>query len=1340
MKKILKTYLRRLTNLSANNRSLLLLRLISDQFIDIHDFDYLLNDPSFEIIKQLIGQKNKIDLTPQIDSRDKQSNEISIKLKKLQRIERFIYEERGAKDLYVGWPFVRGKFADGSLVRCPLLFFPVDILLEGGMWKLVNRKGVNVTFNKTFLLAYSYYNQIEVDEELVERVFDDLDKDSTVFRTSLYQLIRQSPVEVNFNQENFIDKLIGFKNFRKAEFDDSEKNGVIKLFPEAVLGIFPQAGSHLMPDYLTLLENESDNDIEDFFKRREVEDLKDINSQFDRYRFLQKVKEEQMFTPFKIDAFQENALKAVKSGNSIVVQGPPGTGKSQLICNLISDFISRGKNVLIVSQKRAALDVVYQRLREKKMDDFCALVHDFKNDRKDIYQNIDRQIDSLDEYKMLNSSIDAIQIERKFLQGGRRIDQLVEELEEFKFSLFDEKEAGISIKELYLTSNPDAPSINIKQEYKYFKLEDVDDFSRRLRFYTAYAVQFSKPDYPWRDRESFSQYQLSDLKHLKKIISEIPAYQQEVQEKVKSLINAELPLEVCEAIMDNQENINKFLDEVKEPKAYKYFQHMISFKDADTDQLWLSNIERVMMDCYKGEGPELSLKTQELGRFQEILRRALRVRKNLFSWIKWKLFSKDKLFISRVLVANGLKNNRKGFRTLVEKFDSRLNLEHNISKLKESPWVTDLPKKHDKIAYQNWFYCQKKALNAKLFFTSLRNFKRYFNVQMYDYESLRKKFREFLSIIEDTPVKRATWQKYLTSNQINTILAKPTHAERLIEVLEKDFDSLCEQDKLWEEFKPHEMEVIQKLFERVETLSEENISDLFQNSLRLAWIEHIETKFPVLRAVSSLKFQKMVQELQEMVNQKHAMSSEITLLKARERTYQDVEYNRLNNLVTYRDLGHQVRKKRRVWPIRKLIANYFDEIFDLIPCWMASPESISAIFSMKELFDLVVFDEASQCFVEKGIPAMYRGKQIVIAGDDKQLKPNELYKVRWDEDSDDIPELEIDSLLNLADKYLMQVHLNGHYRSKSLDLIDFSNRYFYNGGLKMLPDFKDINLGEPAIKYIKVDGIWENNTNVIEAEKVVSLVRDLNKESPDKEMGIVTFNAKQQELIYDLLESNIADADWSIPNNIFIKNIENVQGDEKDIIIFSTAYAPDPQGKLTIQFGSLNLPGGENRLNVAVTRAREAVYVVSSIYPEQLQVENSRNDGPKLLKKYLQYAQDVSRGENRPSAEGGESHSKSWYLKNKIVHFPEFEKDDYKCISDLPFADLVVKKDGRYKGVILTDDNIYHQSISVKEAHVYTPFTLHKKNWRFSFFSSRQYWMDKQSMRERVAKFLNSTG
>ncbi|QSE98847.1 AAA domain-containing protein [Fulvivirga lutea] len=1331
MHEILKSYLKRLTNLTLNNRSLFLLRQNKDQFIDLYDFNFNIKDGSFQIIESLISG-NRLSLCQQFDSRDEETNVASSRLKRISRTEKFIYEERGSKDLYVGWPFVKGKLSDGTPVRCPLLFFPVDLELQSSKWLLKPRADEGPSFNKSFLLAYSHYNNVPIEDDFIDRNLEDFDTDSTVFRTSLYQLFKDSDIELNFNQDNFQDTLQKFEEYTKSDYEEAFGTGELKLFPEAVLGIFPQSGSYLVPDYNTLLSNKTIQDIEQFFISAQPEESTRS------YGFLDSVDEEKTFTPFKMDAHQENALKAIKKGKSIVVQGPPGTGKSQLICNLISDHIATGKKVLVVSQKRAALDVVYNRMKEKEITPFLGLVHDFKNDRKTIFENIARQVDRIDEYKMLNNGLDSIQLERKFLQVSRRIDQISEELEEFKFALFDESECGVAVKELYLTSDQDAQTVNFKQEYTQFRLNEIDDFIIRLRDYTEYVDKFGRPEYEWSDRRSFKDYGVAERQRLNEILDEIPAYQDEIAERALNIVGSKLTLEDFEFILSKRDYIVQMLGTLKDPNAYEYFQHLNNYSDSETSALWLSNIERVVMECYKGEGPEVSIPSDQLGKFQETLHRNMDARKNLFRLIKWRLFSKDKYWIKRVLVENGLKRNKEGFKTLVERIDNRLNLEHNITKMKERGWIIGIPTNYEKVQFQTWFHLFKLTIKAKLIFNSLRNFKQYFNVQKITYGELKDKIEQLFEIIKETPQRKEKWLLYLTEGQILSIENNTEMAAVMKESLKKDFEELCDFDRVQDEMEPGQIKALDKLIQDAKVTSTKDLETVFQNSIRLAWIDHIETKYPILRSVSSRKFHKLEAELQNAVKEKLSVTNDMLLLRAREKTYVNAEHNRLNNMVTYRDLYHQVTKKRRVWPLRKLISEHSNELFDLVPCWLASPESVSAIFPMREMFDLVIFDEASQCFAEKGIPAMYRGRKVLIAGDSKQLRPNDLYQVRFDDESE-LPELEVDSLLELAERYLMNIQLNGHYRSRSLDLIDFSNQHFYQGKLKLLPDFDVVNTTEPGIEYLKVDGVWENNTNDMEADKVVDLLLKIAGSSNKSSVGVVTFNAKQQQHILDKIDEKFIEQGVLWPEGWFVKNIENVQGDEKDIIIFSTAYGPDPKGKIVMQFGSLNASGGENRLNVAVTRAREKVIIVSSLMPQQLKVEDTKNEGPKLLKKYLEYAYMVSEGNFQPTLPAIKPHSANWYLKTQLMSWVNDHSENFTLTEELPFTDITVKQGDQYKALLLTDDDLYYQSPSIKDVHVYTPFTLSKKNWRFRGFFSREWWSHREQVEETILRFVEGS-
>ncbi|MEM1405383.1 MAG: AAA domain-containing protein [Bacteroidota bacterium] len=1337
MREVLESYLKRLANLSGNNRSLLLRRLTSDQFLDLYDLNFIHDEGTFGIVKHLVAMRSTV-LCSHLDSRHEDTNLVSRRLKRLQRMDKFLQEERGSKDLYVGWPFVKGKLSDGTPVRCPLLFFPVAININKEKWVMTPRKHEGITFNKAFFLAYAHYNSVSLDDDFLDRGFEDFDDDMTVFRTSLYQLLKESPVEINFNQENFQDSISAFRNYKKDEFEREHADGELKMFPEAVLGIFPQSGSQLVPDYAKLIESAEFNDLEEFFAERVVKDKEELQG-LRRFSFLDSIEEEKMITPFKMDAHQENAIKAIKKGNSVVVQGPPGTGKSQLICNLIADSVALGKKVLVVCQKRAALDVVYERLKEVDLNDFVSLVHDFRNDRSDIYIKIARQVARIEEYQMTNNGLDSIQLERKFLQTSRRIDQLTTELEEFKFALFDESECGISAKELYLTSDPEAATVSLKQEHSQFHFEGIEAFNRKLRSYASYAVVQRKPNYPWKERRSFTNFSVSDERAIVEALEDIPTYQKEIGDMLESEIGSRLSIGDCEYFLTRRSFIIEMLGILKNEQAYRLFQHMVGHPDDDTSVLWLSNTERVLMECYKGVGPELSLPSEKLGVFQETLQRNMDARRSIFKFIQWRLFSKDKYFIKRVLAANNLKRNKEGFNTMVEKIDNRLNLEHNISKLREQAWLSEIPEQYEKVHFQNWFYVLKLTAKAKLIFSSLRNFKEFFNVQKLSLIEFQDKLERIYQLIKDIPDRKIKWLTYLTEPQIARVLESQENLDSMKSSLRNDFDSLCEFDKLRDQMEPHELHALERIMTELgDDATPEGAEKLFQNSIRLAWIEHIEAKYPILRSVSSSKFLADVAELKSCVRDKLQVSNDMLILRARERTYQNLEFNRLNNRVTYRDLHHQVTKKKRIWPLRKLISEFDEEIYDLMPCWMASPESVSAIFPMKKIFDLVIFDEASQCFVERGIPAMYRGNQLLITGDNKQLRPNDLYKVRYENESeDDSPELEVESLLELAEQHLMPVQLKGHYRSQSLDLIQFSNTHFYDGNLKMLPDYEVVNRAEPAIEYVKLNGVWEENVNKAEALHIMKLVYDRIQNNKKQSVGIVTFNARQQQLILDLLEEESIKTGIALPRSLFVKNIENVQGDERDVIIFSVGYAPDRDGKMVMQFGSLNQIHGENRLNVAITRAREKIIIVSSIKPQELDVEESKNAGPKLFKKYLEFAWNTSEGGFTPLPLTGSSHHLQWFLKTRLLEWAQKGLPEFTVQEELPFADITIKTDNRYVGLILTDDDLYFQSPSIKDIHVYTPFILSKKNWSFTGVFSREYWKNSQAIGENLMRFIN---
>ncbi len=1305
MEKILKSFLKRLANISSSNRSVSLLKLYREQFFDLHRLDFLYKLPSFNLVGQLLSGKKKILLCEELDSRDESVNEISKNIRKISRREKLLFEEAGVRDLYVGWPFVHGKLSDGSIVRCPLLFFPVTLVLENAKWYLQQRENTEVGLNKNFLLAYGHFNNVTISDEWIESSFEDFDKEPLAFRTALYEFMKTSPLELNFNQELFTDKLIDFKEFKTEEYQSIHKNGELKLYSEAVLGIFPQAGSYLVPDYEKLIAENKYSGIEDFLQSRTlIED--------------HKIKEENNYLAFQTDASQEEALLKIKEGKSLVIQGPPGTGKSQLICNLISDFTARGKKVLLVCQKKAALDVVYERLKTKDVHIFSALVHDFRNDRTKIFEQISKQIGEVGNNQKLNNGLDTIYLERTFTQASRQIRQSQEALDSFKTALFNTIDFGISPKELYLTTSLNGTQIQLKEFAQRFNLESSLSFERKIRNFMPYAFLFMKEEYPWKSRLSFESYYQRDRQAIAETIVKIPLYQQQLQESASRQLKSGLDDYTLDFFIQNKEASEKINNLIKEEDEYFL---MLELMNEKIDLDWLEQRKKRILNCFESENPESSLTINELGDCETRLNKYIYAKGNFLKSFYWNLFSGDKKYLRVVLLNNKLPLSSIGAKKLIKKIILRKKFEKEKNTLLKKNWAKSFPKKISKEDIERWFEDYFKIQEAKEIIIGSDELKLLMDHSGNDYKLFSENFKLIPLLAEDVGHNYQQWSRYLTSEMIDDIIHKCLDIILLKEILERDFDKLVAFDKLKKELLAFESQIMDSLVDHTQTFSEEEKVSLFRNSIRLKWLEYLEEKYPILRSVSDFSMDQLERTLQESINDKRGVSKDILLLRLRESSYKNIEYNRLQNRVTYRDLFHQVTKKKKLWPLRRLINEYSEELFDLMPCWMASPESVSALFPLKEIFDLIIFDEASQCFAEQGMPAMYRGKQVVIAGDSKQLKPNDLYQTRWEEEADDTPDLEIDSLLDLSTKYLPSTQLTGHYRSRNLDLIDFSNKHFYNLSLELIPYFEDINKLEPSIKYIPVKGLWENNTNSEEALSVVKLVISLLKKSDGKSIGIVTFNFKQAQLITDMLEQQTTEQKILIPENLFIKNIENVQGDEKDIIVFSIGYAPDLRGKFNMQFGSLNQEGGENRLNVAVTRAREKIYLVASILPQQLAVEDSVHEGPKLLKKYLEYAWQVSEGLYKPSLSDSGKQNRDWYLRKKILE--ESAKGGYKYCEELPFADITVKNGEKYYSLIFTDDDLYFNARNSKEAHAYKPQELKEKGWACKRLFSRAYWL-----------------
>ena len=331
-----------------------------------------------------------------------------------------------------------------------------------------------------------------------------------------------------------------------------------------------------------------------------------------------------------------------------------------------------------------------------------------------------------------------------------------------------------------------------------------------------------------------------------------------------------------------------------------------------------------------------------------------------------------------------------------------------------------------------------------------------------------------------------------------------------------------------------------------------------------------------------------------------------------------------------------------------------DPLFDLCPVWMASPETVAQLFPRRPLFDAVIFDEASQCRLEEAMPVLTRAKRVIIAGDPRQLPPTRFFEsavarsedeeIETDQQLFESQQGEIEDLLAAAlNLEIQECYLDVHYRSRNSDLIQFSNEKFYGSRLQAIPDHPKNRTRYAPVTLYPVGGTYAKRCNAAEADRVCAIVRDLLKRADPPSIGIGCFNLPQRDLIVDKLDE-IAEQDPDFGRRLdaarrregagsfeglFVKNLENVQGDERDHLIISTTYGPDPSGKFHRRFGPVGNVGGGRRLNVLVTRARDEVHLVTSIPTQAYRSlppvpPGETPSGAYLLFAYLQYAEHLA--------------------------------------------------------------------------------------------------------------------
>ncbi len=451
-------------------------------------------------------------------------------------------------------------------------------------------------------------------------------------------------------------------------------------------------------------------------------------------------------------------------------------------------------------------------------------------------------------------------------------------------------------------------------------------------------------------------------------------------------------------------------------------------------------------------------------------------------------------------------------------------------------------------------------------------------------------------------------------------------------------------------------------------------------------------------------------------------------------------------------LRRQLQLKRRHKPLRVLFQEAGDVLRALKPCVLMSPLSVAKYLDPQaERFDVVVFDEASQIPSWDAVGAIARGKQLVVVGDSRQLPPTSFFASGDDDDSeaDDEDLEELESILDEAvASGLPELRLRWHYRSRHESLIAFSNHHYYDNALHTFPSADDKATGRGVELRPVPTGFYDrgrSRTNRAEAEAVVAELLALLA-LPDGErpsVGVVTFSVPQQRLVEDLLDAALlaspelqAFTTDAAEEPVFVKNLESVQGDERDVMLFTIGYGPDRAGKVTMNFGPLNREGGERRLNVAVTRARERLVVFSTLRHDQIDLARTRAVGVHHLERFLRYAE-----------QGVVALDAALTVRDHLVFESPFEEAVHAFLTraghevhtqigssgyriDLGIVDP--ERPGAYLMAVECDGATYHGSRNARERDRLRDAVLEGLGWRIYRVWSTDWWYERERAEQRL--------
>lgn len=934
-----------------------------------------------------------------------------------------------------------------------------------------------------------------------------------------------------------------------------------------------------------------------------------------------KTDETKNILPIAADGSQLQAVVAATSGRSFVLQGPPGTGKSQTITNLIAANLMAGKKVLFVAEKQAALDVVKVRLEDIGLSKFVLDMHGIDNVNKAVRNKIKAAIDAKYSYEP----------ERWQLRKSRLVED-INALQKYSDAIHTPNKLNKSLWGALTLSedikrNDDAKLICLPSGYAQNPSPSPDELEGLVK---DVAKNWVEPELLAR----WEGFDLSgSLNSLKEAALNLSAACAELAETsaFDQFIAGELSAAKTGEDLDSFLAVNQ-KQLLSRPQREEVEDTLALIKTAVSQARSLKDLLEALLATY-------SQAFIEIGDLDQLEQAATQAR-------SWKLGRRARRRHFASILAGALQAElavteqkklvktyrpKKVMESVGQMRALRIQMAHILDQLDQLPEL-----KKRLMLWDNDFVQRLEDFQASL------ELQEKLPIWLWDAGELAE-LRQALRQLESS---ERTWRELTQAPECNLGGQElKTHIDQWIQrgqQVEQDFPKLRQVATLNKAIQVLESKGLDELagYLKHQKLTPAQVEASLQLALCAQSIEERLAAFE-LDNFYAVEQQELTQNTNKNWQQVRDMYRQVLpakLFEARGWTNQPDQDTQ--------QLRMQLDAKRNSASIRTLFSKYGQQILNATPCVMASPASLATHIEPGALmFDLVVFDEASQVTVPQAMGAIGRAKAAVIVGDNKQMPPTNFFAANQDddmaEDSETINDLE--SILDEAmEVRLPSLMLTWHYRSQTESLIAFSNQHYYSNELATLPAAGQ--MPGTGIFWRRVDGHFMRkadphyqanklNTNEVEAKAIIEEIsRRLNDPlTKDQSLGVVTMNAKQMDLITTLLEESddplIAEhmpGEGVAPDKtIFVKNLENVQGDERDVILMSVGFSKDPlKNRLPLNFGPLNRQGGQRRLNVAVTRARSAVVVFASFDPEDMQLTKNSAQGLQDLRDYLLLARD----------------------------------------------------------------------------------------------------------------------